>query len=775
MKISVKNIFFALGTTAIIASCSENAWNDHLDGFEPGENYNTAIEGEYTMSTADYSAVASNSTNKSLAEAAGASNALKAVGTNGVFSAQIPAKEYLPAYLASSSAPYFLAPEGSTVNVTYQETGETAAIIAQIAGANKYTVSKDDYISAWGSDKDYIAAFAPMTPAENKIPTLLKDAYPQAQAGEYAIVSYSESTTNPIFISDSEVEEFAGGICYLVADGSNGMSPANATYGYGYLPLVEMSVSNGEVNTSGINAFTFVKSANGYYIKDAYGRYLYQKGTYNSFNFSATLPESGAEWTVEVGSNGQATITNTDLGKWIQYDSSYSSWGAYDSAKGSLPVIYKAKKIDYYLVTADGHGAGPLTTEKSYGYLASVDMTVENGIVTNPDAANAFTFVLTDGGYYIKDSYGRYLYQAGTYNSFNLSYDEPASGAVWTVSYDADGNVTITNTEVGKWIQYDSTYNSWGSYNAEKGTLPKLINAAAVAATTAANSPAKVVAGTPVTASKTAVYTFDGSKWAEATGVESLDAADYTAMGFSNEKLESPDVYLPLYLKAKQPYAVEGDEIAVVYNGSSCMVCVFDGQNWTVNNDDLQTKTAQFIHKGDNWNFVKYVGKAYFNEAIDLIMDRQYLMVAEGICALPLSTSYSYGYLKTEGVKVDGNGVIVMKNEANSFTFASSYTAEDGKTYKTAEGTFLIKDSNGRYLYMSGSYDSFNVASAPSISDGAIDVAYTFEGKASGDGQWTISNVGNGKWIQYSTSYSSWGCYASEKGTLPKLYMLSAE
>lgn len=773
MKISVKNIFFAVGSTAIIASCSENSWNDHLDGFEPGENYNTAIEGEFTMSAADYNAVASNSTNKNLAKEAGTSNELKAVGTNGVFSAEIPAKEYLPAYLASSSAPYFLAPEGSTVNVTFQETGETAPIISKIAGAYQYTVSKDDYISAWGSDKDYIAAFAPMTPADNKIPTILNNAYPEATAGAYAIVNYNESDTNPIFISDSDVEEFNGGFCFLVADGANGASPLDATKSYGYLPNVEMSITDGEVNASGINAFSFVKSPNGYYIKDAYGRFLYLKGTFNSFNLSTTLPESGAEWTVDVASNGQATITNTEIAKWIQFDSNYSSWGAYDSAKGSLPVIYKAQKLEYYIVTADGHGAGPVASEKTYGYLASVDMTVENGMVTNPDLANAFTFELTDGGYYIKDSLGRYLSQAGTYNSFNFTVDIPASGAVWTVAENADGNVTITNVEMGKWIQYDSTYNSWGAYNTEKGTLPKLYNAAATVATV--NSLAKVVAGTPVSSSMTAIYTFNGTKWVEATGVEALDATDYTAMGFSKDKLENPEVYLPLYLKSKQPYAVEGDEIAVVYNSNSCTMCIFDGLNWTVNNNDLQTKTAQFILKKGNWSFVKYVGKSIFNYTTELTLDRQYMMVAEGICAIPLAASKNYGYLNTEAIKANANGVIEQKNEANAFTFASSYTSEDGKTYKTAEGTFLIKDSNGRYLYLAGTYNSFNVAATPEITDGAIAAGYTFKGEVNGEGKWTISNVGNGKWIQYSSLYTSWGSYDSEQGVLPSLYVLATE
>lgn len=769
MKNTVKNIFFALGATAVLASCGENSWNDKLDGFEGGTNYNSAIEGEYTLSGADYKAVASNATNKAMAEAADVAKELKAVGDNELFSASIPAKEYLPAYLASSSAPYFLAPDGSKVNVTYNETGLTDPIIARVSDAVKYTVSKDDYINAWGSDKDYIDAFAPMTPAENKIPAILKNAAPDAVAGDLAIVNYNESATNPIFLSDSEVEEFIGGTFFLVADGSCGAGPLSPTKGYGYLPLVEMSISEGSVSAEESNAYTFIPAPDGYYIKDVYGRYLYQKDDYNSFNLSAALPESGAVWTVEVASNGQATITNTTVGKWIQYDGGYSSWGSYSDAKGSLPVLYKASAPKYYLVTSDGHGAGPVAADKTYGYLASVDMTVENGIVTNGDPANAFTFEITKGGYNIKDSYGRYMYQTGTYNSFNFSEELPETGALWTLTAEADGSVTITNAEVGKWIQYDGGYNSWGSYDSEKGSLPSLYNAAAAVAAT---KPAKVVAGTPVNTAKTAVYEYDGSKWASAQEVTALSAADYTEMGFDINKLENQDVYLPLYLKANYPYAVAGDQMAVVYNGSKCDVLVYDGQNWVVNNDNLQTLTAQFVKEGGNWKFVKYVGKAYFNLATEVVPDRAYLLVSDGICAIPLATSKNYGYLNTEAVSIVNN-VIEQKNEANAFTFATSAVI-DGTTYKLDDGSFFIVDSNGRYLYMSGTYTSFNVSEAPVVKDGAVDPSYAF--KAEPDGElWTISNVGNGKWIQYSTAYTSWGCYDAVNGNNPTLYMLSAE
>ncbi|MDE6379925.1 MAG: hypothetical protein K2L11_05585, partial [Muribaculaceae bacterium] len=200
---------------------------------------------------------------------------------------------------------------------------------------------------------------------------------------------------------------------------------------------------------------------------------------------------------------------------------------------------------------------------------------------------------------------------------------------------------------------------------------------------------------------------------------------------------------------------------------------VYDGQTWAINNNDLQTKTAQFLKKDGKWNFVKYVGKAYFNFTTELILDRQYLFVAEGICAIPTAASKNYGYMYTAPVKITGD-VIEEKNEVNAFTFASSATVGD-QTYRLGEGQFLIVDSNGRYSYMSGTYTSFNLSDAPAVTDGAIDPSYIFTATCDGEGLWTVKNVGNGKWIQYSAGYSSWGCYDVESGVLPALYILAAE
>lgn len=124
-----------------------------------------------------------------------------------------------------------------------------------------------------------------------------------------------------------------------------------------------------------------------------------------------------------------------------------------------------------YVMTVDGIIARRL--DGDYGYLPAVAATAANG------GASAFsyfewTFEATEGGYYIKDSQGKYLYMNGSYNSFNVSDKVPTSAGVWTVEFNADGTAKITNVEKNKYIQYSSKYSSWGCYPDEQGIMPVL-------------------------------------------------------------------------------------------------------------------------------------------------------------------------------------------------------------------------------------------------------------------------------------------------------------
>lgn len=140
--------------------------------------------------------------------------------------------------------------------------------------------------------------------------------------------------------------------------------------------------------------------------------------------------------------------------------------GWYEFTKASTVESGKA-----YAMVANSSAATPV--EGGYGYLPVTPVTDESGVIRT-EGANAFTFTQVEGGYTIRQSDGRYLYMLGTYNSFNLSEELPASGHVFTVTPQADGTFVITNVEMNKSIQYDGNYGSYGAYPDVRGTYPVL-------------------------------------------------------------------------------------------------------------------------------------------------------------------------------------------------------------------------------------------------------------------------------------------------------------
>lgn len=125
-----------------------------------------------------------------------------------------------------------------------------------------------------------------------------------------------------------------------------------------------------------------------------------------------------------------------------------------------------------YVIVADGHIASPIAPDKKYGYLQIGECTVEGNTVTAV-ADYAFTIEASGAGYTIRQADGRYLYQTGNYNSFNVS-EEIVEGCVWAIEIADDCVATIKNESVGKTVQYDGQYNSYGSYEDLRATLPCL-------------------------------------------------------------------------------------------------------------------------------------------------------------------------------------------------------------------------------------------------------------------------------------------------------------
>ena len=137
------------------------------------------------------------------------------------------------------------------------------------------------------------------------------------------------------------VTSVTAGAQYLIVAGTNQATALDASKSYGYLPVTTVNPSNGVINTTDDNVFVIEAVDGGYSIKDAFGRYLYMKGDYNSVNLDTTLPAEGGVWTIEFNADGTAKITNTYNSKFMQFDSQYNSYGIYPDARGTMPTLYK--------------------------------------------------------------------------------------------------------------------------------------------------------------------------------------------------------------------------------------------------------------------------------------------------------------------------------------------------------------------------------------------------------------------------------------------------
>lgn len=121
------------------------------------------------------------------------------------------------------------------------------------------------------------------------------------------------------------------------------------------------------------------------------------------------------------------------------------------------------------------------------------------------------------------------------------------------------------------------------------------------------------------------------------------------------------------------------------------------------------------------------------------LADGTYVILAGNLTMSSLTADKTYGYpYATEVTVTDGT--------------VSGHTAADVLTIKNVDGGFTIQDAQGRYFYLKGTYNSFNVdATAPA--EGHI---FSIVVK---DGKYLIQNNLDKKTLAYSTSYTSWGCY----------------
>ena len=150
-----------------------------------------------------------------------------------------------------------------------------------------------------------------------------------------------------VYLPVKEIKD--GGVYLLVAPNKDGeltvAAPITSNYGYIQVTTEIMGDAEKIALPSEDNGFKFIAVEGGWNIRQvANDRYVFLKGTYNSFNVAAEIPDDASPvWTVTFDADGYATITNVGMNKWVQYSQNYNSYGCYPSAQdsGVLPRLYE--------------------------------------------------------------------------------------------------------------------------------------------------------------------------------------------------------------------------------------------------------------------------------------------------------------------------------------------------------------------------------------------------------------------------------------------------
>lgn len=215
--------------------------------------------------------------------------------------------------------------------------------------------------------------------------------------------------------------------------------------------------------------FAGTANANRYLIDAEGNKILFRNSAYSDFSYDI-LPYGMGDVVAILGVYGTDwQLTLIDSAGLQNFDP--------NAGPEDVPGMGQYKKVanvtagKQYLLVADGTKmAQPVAAGKDYGWLYVSDVTATDDVIIENES-NAFTFTASGAGYTIQQSDGRYLYMQGTYNSFQVSEEVPAADAaasIWTVEPQSDGTVKITNAAMGKWLQYSTSFTSYGAYDSDQ-------------------------------------------------------------------------------------------------------------------------------------------------------------------------------------------------------------------------------------------------------------------------------------------------------------------
>ncbi|MDR0659248.1 MAG: DUF5017 domain-containing protein [Prevotellaceae bacterium] len=214
----MKRILLPIASLLLFVACDDV--NDKFDGLDDMVRPTDVKKIEYTLSDVDYAAIAKDKKNIEIAKTKGVEDELSKLGTTMRFSETLPAKLYVPAFLATT---WYTADDGSAVKVTYNKYLDLPEYIARLNGASMYKLAAADYETVWGAGSA-TNFFTPATPANTNIPAILATAITDAEDGDIVAVDYNRSDSEPsgaVVAINEDFNAFTGTVTPAAVDGWN--------------------------------------------------------------------------------------------------------------------------------------------------------------------------------------------------------------------------------------------------------------------------------------------------------------------------------------------------------------------------------------------------------------------------------------------------------------------------------------------------------------------------------------------------------------------------
>ena len=754
-----KKIFASIALLALLTAC-----DDHYDDqFNINPGITDVKDIAMTLETSDYGSISKLTANQELAlskdpEGKTFVKALEAVGTNHYFTEEAPAEDYVPAYLKSK---YPNADAGSKFVVTYK-LFSPSDYMDDFKELSTYDLTEEDYKTVWGESVK--ASF--LSPSTlKKIPALLTAAVSNPTDGEMKVVNYAYSN-----LESSSGEGLAtvyqltktldkeGGRYVIAAKGKDGKyypfgKLDKDSYSFGYMNPAPIAVGeNNVISTEDGSGWviTIAKSANGYTMLNPLEKYIYQQGTYNSFNVSSKLPDEGAEWAFKSNGDGTFAVSNVEKGKTIKltYTNSKFSFGSYPAdmfegkvywtetvaendggfkvhnvSDGGAPGAIWTYDSKYKYWKATGYIKGNNYATESYLISPEIDLTTANNPQLSFDAALNYlkgadaSAVL--GVKVSKDYTGDYA--TATWENVEVpnwpagnSWDMVNTGGIDLSKFKGEKihfALKYTSTDKGgtTWEMKNflvEEKNDYWDVSLYKEILDNdVVETRSLAATR----------DTTVSPTASALYVYDGENktWKPYTLKEAkllvAEPALYESLGA--DMIEKPEAVLPTYLKQKYPYAAVGDMVAVVYNKKADTPVVAEytlGEDWTETTScKLVTTTFTQDAEGISVEASMYLNETFKKDMGSFTIQDIFLNDVNWVWKLD-----SYGYMKASA----------YANKANHA--AESWLVSPVMNFKKSKAPELLFDHACRFRTETPS-DNLNVMVSTDYSDDVKTATWT--------------------------------------------------